>query len=108
MKYLLLFLIIFTPLVQANCVPHGCFGVEVEKLYIKASGMVYIATSGDETLMDCSAVSGVYSTLSPTDPGINRIYSTLLAAQMAGKKVSVRTVNSSNVCQISYVTIDKQ
>ncbi|WP_218919595.1 hypothetical protein [Shewanella psychrophila] len=80
----------------------------VETLYINASGIIYIGTSGDETLMSCSAVSDVYVTLKRSEPAADMIFSTLLAAQMADKKVHIRTVDKSVGCKIAYVTLDKQ
>ncbi|ACA85752.1 conserved hypothetical protein [Shewanella woodyi ATCC 51908] len=94
--------------VSAVCFERGCSNVYVEKLYVNASGVVYVGTSGDERLMTCDAVSDVYSTFRSTDAGGDMIFSTLLAAQLSNKKVFVRTVESSNECKIAYVTLDKQ
>lgn len=58
--------------------------------------------------MSCVAVSKVYSTFKTTDAGDDMMFSVLLAAQMADKKVSVLTDDNSAGCTIHYVTIDKQ
>ncbi|QDO85857.1 hypothetical protein FM037_24600 [Shewanella psychropiezotolerans] len=108
MRFLLLALLLISSNALATCIERGCYNVYVERLYINASGTVYVGTSGDETLMSCAAVSNIYSTFKTTDAGADMIFSALLAAQMADKKVSVRTDDNSAGCTIRYVTIDKQ
>ncbi len=108
MRFVFLALLLISCNASANCIERGCYNVFVERLYINSSGTVYVATSGDETLMSCSAVSDVYSTFKSTSAGADMIFSTLLAAQMADKKVSVRTADNSAGCLIQYVTFDKQ
>ncbi|OLF75153.1 hypothetical protein AWH60_11050 [Pseudoalteromonas haloplanktis] len=93
---------------SAACVSTGCSGVYVDTLYVNASGIIYIGTSGDEKAMSCSAVSDVYATLNITKPGADAIYSTLLSAQMSGKLVYVRTVDNSSQCEVLYVTLERQ
>jgi len=94
--------------VSAACVPTGCVGVYIDKLYVNASGIIYIGTSGDEKALSCSAVSDVYATLNITEPGANAIYSTLLSAQMSNKLVFVRTIDNSAGCKVAYVVLDRQ
>jgi len=52
-------------------------------LYPQTSGQIFIGTSGDENLRNCTAQSGVYATLK------NAVYSTLLAAFMTDQLVTI-------------------
>jgi hypothetical protein len=96
-------------MVNAECASTGCTGVYVDKLYANAaSGLIYIGTSGDEKAISCSAVADAYVTLDIAETGANAIYSTLLAAQMSNKLVSVRTIDNSPKCKIAYITLERQ
>ncbi|NRD72032.1 hypothetical protein HQQ94_01990 [Shewanella sp. VB17] len=92
----------------AACRSTGCEDVYVDILYVNASGIIHIGTSGDETLMSCTATSGVYATLKRSEPAADMIFSTLLAAQTANKKVHIRTEAKSADCKVLYVTLQKQ
>jgi hypothetical protein len=96
-------------MVNAKCSSTGCNAVYVDKLYTNAaSGLIYIGTSGDEKAISCSAVADVYVTLDISEAGANAIYSTLLAAQMSNKLVSLRTIDNSPNCKIAFVTLERQ
>jgi hypothetical protein len=92
---------------HAECGASGCWGVYVEELYPEAQGGAWIRTSGNELLANCTADSGVYLRLSGTTPGYKEIYATLLAAQLADKRVNVRVNEGSNPCSIAYVTLNR-
>ncbi|NRD73819.1 hypothetical protein HQQ94_11330 [Shewanella sp. VB17] len=100
--------LLLTGSAYAACMSIGCTGVYVERLYTYVSGQILIGTSGDETLMSCEAAEGKYATLNHSEPAADIIYSTLLAAQMANKRVYIRTDEKSKGCKIVYVTLDKQ
>jgi len=91
---------------RAACSGLVCSDVLVERLYVNANGVVYVATDGVETTLNCSPVSNIYLTLYHTDANFNAIYSTLLAAQLAGEKVGIRIIDGSSNCRVSYITID--
>jgi hypothetical protein len=91
---------------SAECVASGCFNVYVEEIYPEATGGAWIQTSGNETLANCSADSGVYLRLDAT-VGYKEIYATLLAAQLTDKKVSIRVNEGSTSCTIAYVTLNR-
>ncbi|MDR6984476.1 hypothetical protein J2X32_003120 [Rheinheimera pacifica] len=99
---------IFSGLSYADCISYICQNVYVDKLYTNTSGIVYVATSGDETKLDCNAESNVYLTFNLSDPAGDVYYSTLLAAQISDRKVSIRIVNGSQGCKIAYITHDRQ
>jgi len=92
----------------ANCAGVACTRVQIERLYLNADGPIHVATDGDETALSCTAVSNVYTTLNPSDPNAAAIYSTLLAAQIAGKPVTIRIEGASPNCEIRYVYVDTQ
>ncbi|MEJ6472918.1 hypothetical protein [Pseudoalteromonas piscicida] len=92
----------------ATCSGVRCESVEVKRLYIKQDGEVLIGTYDDEKKLSCSPVVGVYLSLSVAEPGGKAQYSTLLAAQLAGKKVSIRIAEGSSRCKIEYLVLDKQ
>jgi hypothetical protein len=80
--------------------------VYIEELYPEAQGGAWIRTSGNETLANCTADSGVYLRLDPT-PGFKEIYATLLAAQLSEKRVGLRISPGSNPCTVVYVTLNR-
>lgn len=111
MRIIILILIMLFPAtaVQANdggaCNPDHCGGIFVDMLYVEASGRVYIATSGDEKLLNCQAVAGVYVTLSEGSPGRDLIYSTLLTAHSTNQRVTIQVDDNIPGCIIQYVTL---
>lgn len=93
----------------AACVTNSCVDVYVTMLYTHSdAGWVYIGTDGDEPLLDCTPVSNKFLTLLTTDANFDAVYSTLLAAQLADKKVGIRILNGSNGCTVTYVTLERQ
>ena len=92
---------------RADCSQNACDSVQVDRLYVNASGVIYVGTSGNETGLSCTPVSNVYLTLDPGASNFSTIYSTLLTAQIAEKPVIIRTVTSSTNCRIQYVVIDR-
>jgi hypothetical protein len=91
----------------AECQALGCFSVYIDELYPEAGGGVWVQTSGNETLANCTANSGVFLRLDGTTAGFKQMYATLLAAQLADKKVSLRVDEGSNPCTIVYVTLNR-
>ena len=102
----ILFSVLFSSNVIAECTSWGCYEY-VETLYTNIGGVVYVGTTGDETKSNCRPVSDVYFQFNVSDPGGAAIYSTLLAAQMADKRVSIR-IRESSSGEIGYVTLKKQ
>jgi len=47
---------------QNNCGKLNCI-TKIKKIYTEADGNVYIGTTGDEKLANCSPAAGVYFTL---------------------------------------------
>jgi hypothetical protein len=93
---------------HADCAGNSCSNVYVDILYVNASSSIYVGTSGDETLLNCEAHAGVYAILDSNHVNADKIYSTLLAAQLANKKVRVRISEGTEGCRISYITIQRQ
>jgi hypothetical protein len=94
-------------LAYAECIQQGCYDVYVDELYPESPGGAWIKTSGNETLANCTANSGVYLRLVGTAPGYKEIYATLLAAQLSEKKVNIRVNEGTNPCTIAYVTLNR-
>jgi len=101
-------LVLLSCVSYAECGNHICQNIAVDKLYPNTNGVVYVATSGDEKNLNCSAESGAYLTFNLSDPAGDAYYSTLLAAQMSNRNVSIRIVLGSVGCNVQYMTIDKQ
>ncbi|MBU2392324.1 MAG: hypothetical protein KKH70_03120 [Gammaproteobacteria bacterium] len=110
MKQVLFLLIMLLPTVAVQatggaCNPDHCGGVYVDMLYVNADGRVYVSTSGDEKLLNCQAVSGVYVTLLENSPGRDLIYSTLLTAQSTNRPLTIQVDDNIPGCVIQYVTL---
>jgi hypothetical protein len=87
----------------AACGPNSCSG-QISLLYVQASGDIYVGMVGGLAGLNCSPVSGLYTTLYSSSPNVKLIYSTLLSAQMTGRSVTIRIVDGSVGCGITYVT----
>lgn len=92
---------------HAECNGSGCWDVYVQELYPEAAGGAWIQTTGNEALANCTVDSGVFLRLSGTTPGYKEIYATLLAAQLADRKVHIRIHEGSNPCLIAYVRLNR-
>ncbi len=92
---------------HAACGTTGCIDVLIDELYVNSNFLVYVATNGTETAANCTPLAGVYLTLDPSDSNYNAVYSLLLAAQLADRPVSIRIVDGSSNCKISYVVLDR-
>lgn len=99
-------LVSITTAAYAECSASGCWGVYIEELYPESQGGAWIKTSGDETLANCTVDGNVYLRLNDS-PGFKAIYATLLAAQLADKKVSIRIAEGSAPCSVIYVTLNR-
>jgi hypothetical protein len=91
----------------AECITQGCWDVYVDEIYPEALGGAWIQTSGDESLANCTVSGNTFLRLDNTMAGYKEMYATLLAAQLAEKKVSVRIAEGSNPCKIWYVTMNR-
>ena len=93
---------------QAACTAAMCDDVYVDRIYSTLNGTIYVNSSGDENALNCTLINGTYMTIENDSLGANNMYNLLLAAQMADKKVLIRTQVESNNCQINYVILDRQ
>ena len=97
-KYLISILMLGTLIsnAYAQCVSTGCYNVDVTKLYMTATGTLYVGTSGDEKALNCAAgagnggVSNVYMSLKEGDIGKNAMYALLLTTKTAGNNIEIR------------------
>ena len=100
--------------VNAGCasIPSGgaaCSYVDITKLYVTTGG-TYVGTSATETTVGagCTPIAGVYFLLKKSHPNYQTMHSTLLAAQLSGKKAHVRMLAdpNNNQCNLVYMTIN--
>ena len=103
-----LVLLAVSSLARAGCSPAVCTDVYVEQLYVNFVSVVYVRTDGDETALNCTLVSNSYLTLDMNDSNSDALYSTLLAAQLADRKVDIRVVENSSNCKIAYIRLNRQ
>jgi hypothetical protein len=105
MKKLILLMIISIFANAEYCAKLNCI-TKIEKIYTEADGNVYIGTTRDEKLANCSPVAGVYFTLDTSSKNSDLTYSTLLSAFLSNKMVNIRIVEGSQGCKISYIVLD--
>jgi hypothetical protein len=90
----------------AACSPTSCSG-QISMLYIEANGDAYVGfVGGLAGLTGCIPNDGEqqFLTLLATSANMKKVYATLLAAQMAGRPVTIAVAANSNGCTIRYVT----
>lgn len=93
----------------AACQASTCSDVNVSTLFLRNDGDIFINTSDDERNLSTCAPQGDISLLLKNDHHNKKeIYATLLAAQIAAKKVRIRIVDDVSPCQVSYITISEQ
>ncbi|MGL5110066.1 MAG: hypothetical protein ACRC7J_13525 [Vibrio ordalii] len=89
---------------QAECEKWGCIG-KITNIYTNADGMIYFGTEYNEKKANCTPVSDVYFTLNPKSENAKEIYSSVLSAYMAGKKIQLRVKEGSQGCELAYVNL---
>ena len=99
------FIVISLPALSDECSSWGCIST-ISVLYTNTDGAIYIGTPLDETLANCTAVSGVFFTLNPLSGNAKEVYASLLAAYMSGKKMTLRVKEESPTCELAYVVLD--
>ncbi|MBN3495879.1 hypothetical protein [Vibrio neptunius] len=92
---------------QDRCESWGCIST-IETLYTNSNGDIYIGTPLDEKRANCTPVSGVYFSLNPSAANADEVYSSLLAAYMAGTKIQLRVKEEHPRCELSYVRLDRK
>jgi hypothetical protein len=88
----------------AVCAPIMCSGI-VQTMTVSETH-VYIRLAGDTVgLTNCTPYSGNYFTLPKSNVNYASYYATLLAAYMAKEQVSLRSIDGSTGCTISYIAV---
>lgn len=105
--FCLLLLAATTLTAKADCFGHICLNVSIESFFITNTGDIYVATGGDESVLDCTALQGTYLKLDTTDAGAKNLYSALLTAQATSRNVNIRTETGSAGCRILYIDLPK-
>jgi hypothetical protein len=101
--YMVLTLLSFSA-ASNQCASWGCLAT-IETLYTTVDGDIYIGTPSDEKLAKCTPVSGVYFTLNPASGNAKEVYSSILTAYMANKKIQLRIKEGSSNCELAYVKL---
>jgi hypothetical protein len=99
--------VLFADTSNAECVPTACIGL-VDQVYVEANGDLYVQTSGNETLANCTPNSGLYLYLAGGATKFKEIYAMLMSAQALGWQVTLRIVDGSNPCTISWASVNRQ
>lgn len=87
----------------AGCTSDRCTG-KINKIYMTASGTLFVGTDGDESTLNCTPASGRYVSLREGDKGKNAMYALLLTAKTTGKPVTIRIQEGTENCRVLYVT----
>ncbi|WMS88497.1 hypothetical protein [Pleionea litopenaei] len=93
------------PTMADECKSWGCVST-ISELYTNADGRIYIGTPLDEKLANCTPISDIYFTLNPSSGNAKEIYSSLLAAFMANRKIQLRIKEGHAQCELSYVRLN--
>jgi hypothetical protein len=103
-KYLIGALLLFsaTSVIYAGCSGNYCSGVKVKTLLSIKNGIVYLDTTGVETSLNCTPISGKYIALGGN--GKNMVYAMLLTAQTTNKDIVIETSPSGN-CLLNWVRL---
>jgi hypothetical protein len=90
----------------AACTATACTGVGKDALisvYPSSSGNIYLQAGAGKENLDCTLVEGHYMVLKSSHPVFDAAYSTVLTALAGEKTLTVRIVNDSPICEVSYV-----
>jgi len=94
--------------VNAECTANGCNADQadpIKRIYLAADGVIYVEAPLGKENLDCTLAEGRYMALKSSHLLFNEIYSTLLSAVIANKKLFVRIKNGSANCEIAYVQL---
>lgn len=86
---------------NAYCSASGCYNETIEKLLIRSTGIILIATGGDESKLNCTSPYNEFITLGLDHPARAEIYSLLLSQKVSKGKISLRVIPNSSNCSIS-------
>ena len=89
---------------SGTCSAIGCTAL-VKNMIAFGTGTVEVFMDADQSSLNCTLQSDGSMILYSTDAGVDRIYSTLLSAQLTDKKVFVRIIDGSAPCHINYARL---
>jgi hypothetical protein len=99
---------VYAPGALADCTGLTCTSVYIETLNAEAGEMadvddVWVKTTGTESVLTCTADSGVWLKLRKEAPEINRVYAMLLTAFTTDPRITIRLVGEpGQPCLIAY------
>ena len=92
--------------VFSACTTTACSGVGKEVLlsvYPHSSGHIYLQAGAGKENLDCQLQEGEYMVLKSSHAAFDPAYSTILTALTTQKQLTVRIINKSPICEVSYV-----
>jgi hypothetical protein len=98
-----LVILAYMPLSYASCNGYSCKNT-IYKIVNWDRDYVNIRLTDDELPSNCN--SSLYYSLSHSHKNFKQIYAALLAAKFTNSIVSLRTVDGSDNCAISYIVVD--
>lgn len=75
---------------------------EITMLFVKSNKDVLIKVDATNSPTNCTLISGNYIELDAANANRDDIYKTLLAAELAGRTIFIRTNDSGN-CVVNYI-----
>jgi hypothetical protein len=87
-----------------TCSEKSCVGVP-NRVLVYPNGVVNIFPTGDEIKPPtiCQPVDGKKAVSLPDGDGKDRIYSTLLASMLSGKRIFLRLPDDDSTCVVRYL-----
>ncbi len=104
---LLAALLILSNSTLADCAGKACEKVYIDSIFIRGAGNIYVGTSGNEKLLNCTAASNIYLALDTAEPNANEMYGLIRSAQMQNRKIYLRIVDNSRNCKIQHIVFER-
>lgn len=90
-----------------TCGGDFCDSVYIEEIWFHDSGTLYINTSGDENALNCTSLGNRYVQIGENDQSFKEIYTALLAAHLADKRVIFQMKPAGNPCVITSIVMKR-
>ena len=88
---------------MATCTSSTCTDT-LSQLYVSDTAVLFKLTNGLTSLSNCVAQTGVYLTVQKaTSANYNSFYTMLLSASLTKQTLTIRLVDNSNPCTVSYM-----
>jgi hypothetical protein len=88
----------------ADCFGYFCRG-QIQDMTVTADAVYVRLQNGTTGLTNCTPYAQHYFTLHRDNPNYSSFYATLMAAYMAKESVTLRPVDASANCVLSYIAV---